>query len=484
MSIVADQPQLDHRVALGAVVPIDYLAWVRRTALTIFCVYAIVWTRDNGILWDRLGIARAVAVFLVCAFVGRPARQWGILAIDLVVVLRDVVRVRDNAWRCRRQDLRDQVPVAGPVGAQHRSVLVLRQRSERRAAEVTSGKQRVHWYDKVASLTYFTHFIFVPIVMGALWATTHRQWARFMKRFATVLGVACLMFIVLPTVPPWMAAKQLPPASHRSRRSAGRGFTAMGLHAAAVSWKNALDWGNAVAAMPSLHASFALIVPSLLPAVDQAALAEGRRAAVPRHHADVAGLLGRALGDRRVGRLGDRRWFVLVLEPLRGSSATQPSAACLGHAVMNPPSTLLDQSFLLAVVDGDDDNHDEAVAIYRTLIDDFVAQRCLLVARADHLKARRQPRSVRADRQAACRSPAPHTPQRHSSSATGVGPDQAITLVLIQRYRIRKLATFDVQMMATTSTSSTASTRRRTSPAPTSTAHASMTDARVRDERV
>ena len=36
----------------------------------------------------------------------------------------------------------------------------------------------------------------------------------------------------------------------------------MGLHAAANSWKNALDWGNAVAAMPSLHASFALIVPA------------------------------------------------------------------------------------------------------------------------------------------------------------------------------------------------------------------------------
>jgi len=60
---------------------------------------------------------------------------------------------------------------------------------------------------------------------------------------------------------PWMAAKNyhmLPPLT----RSAGRGFIAVGLRAAANSWKNALDWGNAVAAMPSLHASFALIVPA------------------------------------------------------------------------------------------------------------------------------------------------------------------------------------------------------------------------------
>ena len=260
MSIVADQPQLDHRVALGAVVPVDYLAWVRRTALTIFCVYAIVWTRDHGILWDRLGIARAVAVFLVCAFVGRPARQWGILAIDLLLYC-----AMWYAYETTRGAADGKIfGIRFPLQLQSvRNIdrFLFFGNDPNVVLQTHFWKASVHWYDKVASLTYFTHFIFVPIVMGALWATTHRQWARFMKRFATVLGVACVMFIVLPTVPPWMAANNYhltPPLS----RSAGRGFTAMGLHAAAVSWKNALDWGNAVAAMPSLHASFALIVPA------------------------------------------------------------------------------------------------------------------------------------------------------------------------------------------------------------------------------
>jgi membrane-associated phospholipid phosphatase len=260
MSIVADQPQLDHRVALGAVVPVDYLAWVRRTALTIFCVYAIVWTRDNGILWDRLGIARAVAVFLVCAFVGRPARQWGILAIDLLLYC-----AMWYAYETTRGAADGKVfGIKFPLQVQSvRNIdrFLFFGNDPNVVLQQHFWKASVHWYDKVASLTYFTHFIFVPIVMGALWATTHRQWARFMKRFATVLGVACVMFIVLPTAPPWMVANNYhitPPLT----RSAGRGFTAMGLHAAAVSWKNALDWGNAVAAMPSLHASFALIVPA------------------------------------------------------------------------------------------------------------------------------------------------------------------------------------------------------------------------------
>ena len=260
MSIVADQPQLDHRVALGAVVPTDHLAWVRRSALTVFCVYAIVWTRDNGILWDRLGIARAVAVFLVCAFVGRPARQWGVLAIDLLLycVMWYAYETTRGAADGRIFGIRFPLQVQAPRNIDR---FLFFGNDPNIVLQNHFWRASVHWYDKVASLTYFTHFIFVPIVMGALWATTHRQWARFMKRFATVLGVACLLFIVFPTAPPWMASKNyhlIPPLT----RSAGRGFTSMGLHAAAVSWKNALDWGNAVAAMPSLHASFALIVPA------------------------------------------------------------------------------------------------------------------------------------------------------------------------------------------------------------------------------
>lgn len=260
MSVVADQPQLDHRVALGSVVPIDYLAWLRRTALTCFCVYAVIWTRDNGILWDRLGIARAVAVFLACAFVGRPARQWGILIIDLTLycAMWYAYETTRGAADGKLFGIKFPLQVQAPRNIDR---LLFFGNDPNTVLQDHFWRSTVHWWDKVASLTYFTHFIFVPIVMGALWATSHRQWARFMKRFATVLGVACVLFIIFPTAPPWMAAKDynlLPPLT----RSAGRGFTAMGLHAAAASWKHALDWGNAVAAMPSLHASFALIVPA------------------------------------------------------------------------------------------------------------------------------------------------------------------------------------------------------------------------------
>ena len=109
---------------------------------------------------------------------------------------------------------------------------------------------------------------------------------------------------------------------------------------------------------------------------------------------------------------------------------------------MNPPSYLLDLSFLIAIVDSDDENHDDAKAIYTALLDDFVEQRCLLVARADHLDAVENPDVFAAIDKL-------HVARQHRSAAadlverTGVGLDDAITMVLIHRCRIRKVATFD-----------------------------------------
>ena len=112
---------------------------------------------------------------------------------------------------------------------------------------------------------------------------------------------------------------------------------------------------------------------------------------------------------------------------------------------MNPPSTLLDATFLTAVADTADTNHDEAVALYRTMVDDFVEQRCLLVARADHLAAVATPDLFApVDRL--------HIAGQHRRAADelvrnrAIDFDVAITLVFIRRSKIRKVATFDERL--------------------------------------
>src|SRR6185295_22424 len=79
------------------------------------------------------------------------------------------------------------------------------------------------------------------------------------------------------------------------------------------------------------------------------------------------------------------------------------------------------------------------------LIDDFVAQRCLLVARADHLAAVDSPQLFAAVDKL-------HVARQHRNAAekmvdkSGIDTDLAITLVLIQRYKLRKVAGFDERL--------------------------------------
>jgi predicted nucleic acid-binding protein len=112
---------------------------------------------------------------------------------------------------------------------------------------------------------------------------------------------------------------------------------------------------------------------------------------------------------------------------------------------MNPPSVLLDHSFLAAAADAGNEDHDEAVAIYRSLVEDFVAQRYLLVARADHLAAVANPDLFAALDKL-------HVARQHRNAAEElmrgmpIDIDVAITLVLIHRCKVRKVATFDERL--------------------------------------
>lgn len=112
---------------------------------------------------------------------------------------------------------------------------------------------------------------------------------------------------------------------------------------------------------------------------------------------------------------------------------------------MSPPTVLLDLTFLDAVADPDDANHDDAVAIYRTLIDGFLGQCLLLTARADHLAdVNNADLFATVDKL--------HVARQHRNAAndlmriTPIDVDVALTLVLIHRYKVRRVATFDERL--------------------------------------
>lgn len=241
-------------------VPHDPLFRVRVALMTVYGIGYVWWFRERGLIIDRISVAISVGIFLTCAFVGKPWRRWGQLAIDAFLYCL--------MWFCYEMTRGASDHLGFPYQVQ----------APRNIDRFMFGgvdpnvwmqqhfyhSTEIRWYDDVASATYYTHFVLPVIVLAVLWATSRVQFVRFLKRFATVLGIACVMFVLLPTVPPWMASS--PKYHYRLfrplARHTGRGFTDLGFHGFVKGWQQALDWGNAVAAMPSLHTAFATFVPA------------------------------------------------------------------------------------------------------------------------------------------------------------------------------------------------------------------------------
>lgn len=115
----------------------------------------------------------------------------------------------------------------------------------------------IQWWEVVVALVYVSHFM-VPVAVGmSLWCRDRLRWIQWRRRFAAITAAALVTFFVLPTAPPWLASRRgiIEPV----HRVVARGFDLIGLHAA----RRLLDIGrlstNFVAAVPSLHAAYALL---------------------------------------------------------------------------------------------------------------------------------------------------------------------------------------------------------------------------------
>jgi len=250
------EPRFRPGTPLGDVVPADPFRPVRVTLIVAYAIGYCWWLRVEGLPIDRISVAISVALFLACGFIGKPRHVWRTLAIDSVLYA--------GMWYAyeRSRSAADALGFPVQVSAvRNIDQFMFFGYDPNVVLQDHFWQKSVRWWDEIASTTYYTHFVFPVIALAILWVVSHRQWVRYMKRFATLLGIACLMFVALPTAPPWMASKQyhlLDPLS----RNAGRGFVALGFKGFVKSYNVALGNGNAIAAMPSLHASFALVVPA------------------------------------------------------------------------------------------------------------------------------------------------------------------------------------------------------------------------------
>jgi membrane-associated phospholipid phosphatase len=120
------------------------------------------------------------------------------------------------------------------------------------------GAQHLRWWDYACWFVYLTHFVATLLIAAVLWTWAHQHFARFASMVCVLALTGFATYVLYPAVPPWMAAQ------HGAIGAAHRTVKIVWPHVPIAHYGDIFETGthyaNNVAAMPSLHAGYALLV--------------------------------------------------------------------------------------------------------------------------------------------------------------------------------------------------------------------------------
>jgi PAP2 superfamily len=221
------------------------------------CAYSglVIWTIDaRGVPFDREAVLAWVCGCLVLVNLGRPWRQGLQVVLDWLPVLAvmlvyDLVRgAADDAGTTvhyRPQLDADRALFGGTVPS-----VWLQDRF------YDGGPPE--WWEVIPALVYASHFVVPFVVAGALWQRNRDRWLGYIRRFVSVSFLATLGFLAFPAAPPWLASRRdlLPPLV----RTSPRGWSILELDVASRLIDKGQKASNLVAAIPSLHAGYTMLI--------------------------------------------------------------------------------------------------------------------------------------------------------------------------------------------------------------------------------
>ena len=115
----------------------------------------------------------------------------------------------------------------------------------------------LEWYDHALSLLDRLHFIVPPTLLLLIWLERREVFYRCAATLLAVSFAGALTFLVFPAAPPWLASKHglIPHVARIGYIEGGSSPVET-----SKSWIEAHLLANPVAAVPSLHAAYALLV--------------------------------------------------------------------------------------------------------------------------------------------------------------------------------------------------------------------------------
>jgi hypothetical protein len=231
--------------------------WVRRAALALYAVGFVVWSYHYGIPVQRDLVIIWVCGALACACIGRHPREMLQLIIDwapMVIVLGAYDITRGAADKLG-------------IGV-HVHPMIDFDKAVFFGQTPTEWLQH-HLYDphvvsgwNVAFTLIYTSYFLTPFALaGWLWAHDRREYLRFAKRLVSLAIAGVITYILFPAAPPWMAADE--GLLHNVIRTTGEGWKILGV-GTSVLFSEGQSSVNLVAAVPSLHSAFTMLVALFL----------------------------------------------------------------------------------------------------------------------------------------------------------------------------------------------------------------------------
>ena len=114
------------------------------------------------------------------------------------------------------------------------------------------------WWEAAMSITYATHFVVPHAVTAFLWLRDRSRWRAWLAQFTAVTCAGLAGFILLPTMPPWLAS--LHGHIDGVQGVATRGWRLFNLGIVETFIDKGHAEVNLVAAFPSLHAAYPALI--------------------------------------------------------------------------------------------------------------------------------------------------------------------------------------------------------------------------------
>jgi PAP2 superfamily len=120
------------------------------------------------------------------------------------------------------------------------------------------GAAHLRWWDYASWGVYLTHFFATLVVAAALWLWWHDRFLRYAAMVAALAAVGFATYVLFPAVPPWLASE------HGAIAPTARLVPIVWEHIPIEHFSTVFEKGRAyandVAAVPSLHAAYALLI--------------------------------------------------------------------------------------------------------------------------------------------------------------------------------------------------------------------------------